>query len=332
MKTLRDYVVSGGLYLRDTGIEAQVGDQVKLYLDTEADPSFPEFILGVVQHPITRVQCNSATSYIFEYNEADLEGSADLIRSGNVVEVIVVSAVEVLNDALIQEVADRIADVDAEEDRALAAESVLQGNIDAEEARALAAEALLAPKASPTFTGTVVLPTTTSIGTISSAEIGYLDGVTSSVQSQLNTLDTNKAPKASPTFTGNVVLPSTTTIGTVTAAEIAYLSGATSSIQVQLGTKAPSASPSFTGTVTLGDTVNVVLNATTGTKIGTATTQKLAFHNATPVAQRAGAAQAALVAITGGESPTEAEHNLVITLVNELRAALVEKGIIKGSA
>jgi hypothetical protein len=260
---------------------------VKLYLDTEADPSFPEFILGVVQHPITRVQCNSATSYIFEYNEADLGEAADLIRAGNVVEVIVVSAVEVLNDALIQEVADRIADVDAEEDRALAAESVLQGNIDAEEARALAAEALLAPKASPTFTGTVVLPTTTSIGTVSSAEIGYLDGVTSSVQSQLNTLDTNKAPKASPTLTG---------------------------------------------TVTLGDTVDVVLNATTGTKIGTATTQKLAFHNATPVAQRAGAAQAALVAITGGESPTEAEHNLVITLVNELRAALVEKGIIKGSA
>lgn len=38
---------------------------------------------------------------------------------------------------------------------------------------------------SPTFTGTVTLPSTTSIGTVSSTEIGYLDGVTSSVQTQI---------------------------------------------------------------------------------------------------------------------------------------------------
>lgn len=36
-----------------------------------------------------------------------------------------------------------------------------------------------------TVTGTVVLPSTTSIGTVSSTEIGYLDGVTSAVQTQL---------------------------------------------------------------------------------------------------------------------------------------------------
>jgi hypothetical protein len=42
-----------------------------------------------------------------------------------------------------------------------------------------------APSAGPTFTGTVVLPSTTSIGTVSSTEIGYLDGVTSSIQTQL---------------------------------------------------------------------------------------------------------------------------------------------------
>lgn len=44
----------------------------------------------------------------------------------------------------------------------------------------------LAPLASPTFTGTVVLPTDTSIGTVSPTELGYLDGVASSVQNQLN--------------------------------------------------------------------------------------------------------------------------------------------------
>lgn len=45
---------------------------------------------------------------------------------------------------------------------------------------------LKATLASPTFTGTVVLPSTTSIGTVTSTEIGYLDNVTSSIQTQLN--------------------------------------------------------------------------------------------------------------------------------------------------
>jgi hypothetical protein len=71
----------------------------------------------------------------------------------------------------------------------------------------------LAPTADPTFTGTVVLPATTSIGTVTSTEIGYVDGVTSAIQTQLDA----KAPLASPTFTGTVVLPNST----VTSAMIA---------------------------------------------------------------------------------------------------------------
>lgn len=43
-----------------------------------------------------------------------------------------------------------------------------------------------ATKASPTFTGTVVLPSTTSIGNVSATELGYVDGVTSAVQTQLD--------------------------------------------------------------------------------------------------------------------------------------------------
>ncbi len=39
---------------------------------------------------------------------------------------------------------------------------------------------------SPTFTGTVGLPSTTSIGDVSATELGYLDGVTSAVQTQLD--------------------------------------------------------------------------------------------------------------------------------------------------
>jgi len=45
---------------------------------------------------------------------------------------------------------------------------------------------LKANSASPTFTGTVVLPATTSIGTITNTELSYVDGVTSSIQTQLN--------------------------------------------------------------------------------------------------------------------------------------------------
>lgn len=77
----------------------------------------------------------------------------------------------------------------------------------------------LAPKESPTFTGTVVLPSTTSIGDVSSDEIGYVNGVTSGIQAQIDTkLATStaestyetisnvalKAPLADPTFTGTV--------------------------------------------------------------------------------------------------------------------------------
>lgn len=49
---------------------------------------------------------------------------------------------------------------------------------------------IYAPINSPIFTGTVVLPATTSIGNVSSTEIGYLDGVTSAIQTQFgNKLD-----------------------------------------------------------------------------------------------------------------------------------------------
>jgi hypothetical protein len=55
----------------------------------------------------------------------------------------------------------------------------------------------IATTADPTFTGTVVLPSTTSIGNVTSTEIGYLDGVTSSIQTQLNTV----APLVTPVTT-----------------------------------------------------------------------------------------------------------------------------------
>lgn len=64
--------------------------------------------------------------------------------------------------------------------------------------------------------------------------------------------------------------------------------------------------------------------------------EKLGFHGATPVSQRAGAAQVAVVTTAPTNSTpygyTQAQATAIITLLNEIRAALVEKGIMKGSA
>jgi hypothetical protein len=69
------------------------------------------------------------------------------------------------------------------------------------------------------------------VGNVSNTEIGYLDGVTSAIQTQL---DNKQAVVAG-----------------VNNTEIGYLDGVTSAIQTQIDAKAPLASPTFTGTVTL---------------------------------------------------------------------------------
>jgi hypothetical protein len=62
--------------------------------------------------------------------------------------------------------------------------------------------ALKAPLADPTFTGTVVLPSTTSIGDVSATEIGYLNNVTSSIQTQLDA----KVAKSEYTAKGGILV------------------------------------------------------------------------------------------------------------------------------
>ena len=112
------------------------------------------------------------------------------------------------------------------------------------------------------FTGTISLPSTTSIGDISATEIGYLDNVSSNIQTQLDA----KAPTSSPTFTGTVGLPSTTSIGDVSGTEIGYLNNVTSNIQTQLDAKAPADNAVFTGSITLPS--NTSIGNVTATEIG----------------------------------------------------------------
>ena len=99
----------------------------------------------------------------------------------------------------------------------------------------------------------------------------------------------------------------------------------------------------------LADAVNISLGTTTGTKIGTATTQNLGFWNATPIVQPASADQAALTDSTGGTADGTLEavgatngsdvsgainNNFkeLFVQVNEIRNVLVNTGIMKGAA
>lgn len=74
-----------------------------------------------------------------------------------------------------------------------------------------------------------------------------------------------------------------------------------------------------------------------GLNIGGAITDLVGFYGVTPIAQRATAAQAAVVTtaatnVTPFGYATQAQADAIVTLVNELRAALVVWGAIKGAA
>ena len=87
-----------------------------------------------------------------------------------------------------------------------------------------------------------------TLGNVSNTEFGYLDGVTSAIQTQID----SKAPLASPTFTGTVsgVTKTHVGLGSVdnTSDTAKPISTAT---QTALDLKAPLVSPTFTGTPTL---------------------------------------------------------------------------------
>jgi hypothetical protein len=115
-----------------------------------------------------------------------------------------------------------------------------------------------APLANATFTGTITLPSTTAIGNVTATEIGYVDGVTSAIQTQIDL----KAPLANPTFTGTVagITKSMISLGNVdnTADSAKPVSTAQ---QTALDLKANIASPALTGTPT-APTANVATNTT----------------------------------------------------------------------
>lgn len=130
--------------------------------------------------------------------------------------------------------------------------------LEADKLDATTAATTYAPLASPTFTGTVSLPSDTAIGGITSTELGILDGLTVTT-AELNTLDG---------ITASTVELNILDGATLTTTELNHVDGVTSAIQTQLDAKAPSADPTFTGTVNAADIVltgNLTVGGTTTT-------------------------------------------------------------------
>lgn len=88
--------------------------------------------------------------------------------------------------------------------------------------------------------------------------------------------------------------------------------------------------------ITMKEGKNIIAGTTTGTKIGTAIDQKIAFYDSTPIIQKAGADQVAAPAggtgVAEGGYDTAANRDKAIALLNEIRTVLVNLGLMKGSA
>ena len=112
-----------------------------------------------------------------------------------------------------------------------------------------------------------ILADSITVGNVTNTEFGYLDGVTSSIQTQINSKAASSdiaelAQDAIGGIVGSGILYSDSTpsltldstvvqlrVSGITDTEIGYLDGVTSAIQTQIDAKSPIASPTFTGTV-----------------------------------------------------------------------------------
>lgn len=83
---------------------------------------------------------------------------------------------------------------------------------------------------------------------VTDTEIGYLDGVTSGIQSQIDS-------KADTTTVNNELSSKQDIVSGVSDTEIGYLNGVTSSIQTQLNSKANLSGANFSGRVTASDSL-----------------------------------------------------------------------------
>jgi hypothetical protein len=132
-------------------------------------------------------------------------------------------------------------------------------------------------------TGAISVDTATiqaRVADVSDTEIGYLNGVTSSIQTQLN----DKAPLASPTFTGTVTLPN----NTITNAMMADNSVNTAEIASSAVTTAKIADANVTAGKLASDSVEtakIADGAVTSAKIANDTIVDADINSAAAIAQ-----------------------------------------------
>jgi hypothetical protein len=130
--------------------------------------------------------------------------------------------------------------------------------------------------AGPTFTGTVVLPSTTSIGSVTSTEIGYVNGVTSAIQTQFGTrpiADTTGARIKS---------------GVTSAVAVTATNGSSTAFTITYGGTAFSSNPAVVVTARLADsnTTNSVfpfLSGAPGTSSATCRGQRVTGDTTTNI-------------------------------------------------
>lgn len=133
-----------------------------------------------------------------------------------------------------------------------------------------------------TLASNVVTSALTSVGTL--LNLTVTNTIVGSVNGNAATVTTNANSTGVITSSGNA-----TSFGTFTSAQI--IAGCSDETGTDLMVFA--SNPTLSG-ITMADATNIVLNTTTGTKIGTATGQKLGFFNATPVIQQTGNISTAL--------------------------------------
>lgn len=79
--------------------------------------------------------------------------------------------------------------------------------------------------------------------------------------------------------------------------------------------------------ITISDAKNIVLNTTTGTKIGTATTQKLAFWNKTPIVQPTTSITGAALASPGAGTNIKSDDTFGGYTLQQLAAIIINTGL-----
>ncbi len=97
-------------------------------------------------------------------------------------------------------------------------------------------------------------------------------------------------------FISNSVSGDLSLLNNFSSGKIKFAAGASSTVQWQIET---------TGQLTANDAIDIAFGTTTGTKIGTATTQKISFWNATPIVQPTTAVAEATFVQNAGNNVTE---------------------------